>query len=535
LPDGSSRLVVIWGLKVGKGRKDVKFIVDSTPPVVTVPPPASQPVKSQQETPLKNPAPTPTLTAVKITRPTPDTSHFEATPDVSGAVYSFVVTKSTGASMPQKVSIKGCSADVQLPPGAYSLQVRAFVGVQSSTLRQDFVVEATKARGKFWFVPWLILLLLLIAVAAFFGQGYRIKVYKIPYVCEFDKDRNGELNPTETNELVKAYDANGNGRIDKGEGEKLEKDLNNGKVSSTPYSVKHDKNKDGIIDGLERQGVFLEYDKNKDGVIDAQERQAIEADNKKLVAADKLLQDNPVPVIIIFDTDGDKKLSDDERKEALKKYDDDKDGVLNPHEIKKAEMDSKKSKEDSNGGNTNNVSQADTSSTNKLPSAASNGGITNSLSQADTSSTNKLPSAASNGGNTNNVSKADTSSTNKTPSAASNGGITIIVPPKIVDVTPKFDFAIYGKPERVGKSGEFNVTFKLKTFDRNATYTLKSDNTEMPFKEDRVTVPMKAGERKITVLEKKGDRSSEQSHSLEVSDKGFKEIIEDKGGDVKLK
>ena len=169
LPDGSSRLVVIWGLKVGKGRKDVKFIVDSTPPPNTVTPSAPQPVKGQQATTASAPAPCPALTSVTITRPSPDTSHFEATPDVAGAVYSFVITTSTGASIPQKIVIKGCKADVQLPPGSYVLQVRAFVGAQSSnTLKQDFAVEVPKARGKYWFAPWLILLFLLIAVAAFF-------------------------------------------------------------------------------------------------------------------------------------------------------------------------------------------------------------------------------------------------------------------------------------------------------------------------------------------------------------------------------
>ena len=520
LPDGSNRLVVIWGLRVGKGRKDVKFIVDNPPPVVTVPSPAPapQPPQATQPKPVQPLAQDLTLTALKITRPSLDTSHFEAVPDVNGAVYSFVVAdKTTGASMPQKVSIKGCAADVQLPPGAYSIQVRAFRGAQSSNiLRQDFVIAAPKARGKFCFVPWLILLFLLVAVGAFFAIGYRFNVYKIPYVADYDTNKNGLLDKTEEPILVKEYDSNSDGKIDVGEGKQLEEDLKTGTVSSTPYSVKQDTNKDGKIDRTESQCVLADHDKDRNGMIDTQERKAIEDENKKLVAADKQHQDSPVPYLIIFDTDDNKALSDDERKEALKKYDEDNDGILNLHESKKAETDNKKTEEETTSAA---QAQADTSNTNKMTSPAVNG-----------SKTNSLPAKA----------KASSPSAKKTNGNPSDVPVLIVVMPDektAIDVTPTFDFVIDGNPKRVGESGEFNVTFKLMNPDLNAIYMLTNEGTELPFKEDRVTVPMKAGERQVTVLEKNGDRSCERSHLLEVSDKGFKtiNIKEDKGGDVKLK
>ena len=45
---------------------------------------------------------------------------------------------------------------------------------------------------------------------------------------------------------------------------------------------------------------------------------------------------------------------------------------------------------------------------------------------------------------------------------------------------------------------------------------------------------MKAGERKVMVLEKMGDRSYEKSDLIKLSDKGIETITKDKGVDVKF-
>ena len=685
LPDGSRRLVVIWGLKVGEGRKDVKFIVDNPPQVVeeTPPTPAPQPPPT---TPPKSAQPPLTLTDVKITRPSPDTSRFEAVPDIGGVVYSFVVTdKSKGAAVPQKVSIKGCIADVQLPAGAYSLQVRAFQGsLPSNTLQRDFVVATPKTRGKFWYVPWLILLLLLIAVGAFFALRNRPSDYTIPYVAEYDTNRNGQLEETEKARLIKDYDSNGDGKIDAVEGKRLDEDLKSGEVSSVPYSVKHDTNNDGKIDGIESPRVLAAYDRDENGVIDTEERKALEDENKKLVAADKQLKENSVPYLIIFDTDGDEKLSKAERDEALKQHDKDGDHVLNLYEIRIAEIDKKggikggSTSQESvdtaktnattpplttgdnttnivppvntlntntadngnppksaspmntskiggtpspavNGGTPNDVPPAGTSNTNKTTSSTTDGNATNIVPPVNTLNTNTAdngnqpksaspvnaskiggtPSPAVNGGTPNGVPPAGTSNTNKTTSSTADGNATDVVQPadtsntntvdnvdngktpkgtrekrgvsrppvtagsdkqpsgasgehgktpgdgewRGVVTVPTFDFVIEGEPKRnhvggklFGKHSKFDITFKLTGSDPEATYTLTlaDDGRKWPFEDDKVTVPMKAGERKVMVQEKKGDRSYEKSHLIKLSDKGIETITKDKGVDVKF-
>lgn len=617
LPDGSRRLVVIWGLKVGKGRKDVKFIVDNPPQVVeeTPPTPAPQPPPT---TPPKSAQPPLTLTDVKITRPSPDTSRFEAVPDIGGVVYSFVVTdKSKGAAVPQKVSIKGCIADVQLPAGAYSLQVRAFQGsLPSNTLQRDFVVATPKTRGKFWYVPWLILLLLLIAVGAFFALRNRPSDYTIPYVAEYDTNRNGQLEETEKARLIKDYDSNGDGKIDAVEGKRLDEDLKSGEVSSVPYSVKHDTNNDGKIDGIESPRVLAAYDRDENGVIDTEERKALEDENKKLVAADKQLKENSVPYLIIFDTDGDEKLSKAERDEALKQHDKDGDHVLNLYEIRIAEIDKKggikggsTSQESVDTAKTNATTPPLTTgdnTTNIVPpvntlntNTADNGNPPKSASPMNTSKIGGTPSPAVNGGTPNGVPPAGTSNTNKTTSSTADGNATDVVQPadtsntntvdnvdngktpkgtrekrgvsrppvtagsdkqpsgasgehgktpgdgewRGVVTVPTFDFVIEGEPKRnhvggklFGKHSKFDITFKLTGSDPEATYTLTlaDDGRKWPFEDDKVTVPMKAGERKVMVQEKKGDRSYEKSHLIKLSDKGIETITKDKGVDVKF-
>ena len=533
-------------------------------------------------------------------------------------VYSFVVTdKSKGAAVPQKVSIKGCIADVQLPAGAYSLQVRAFQGsLPSNTLQRDFVVATPKTRGKFWYVPWLILLLLLIAVGAFFALRNRPSDYTIPYVAEYDTNRNGQLEETEKARLIKDYDSNGDGKIDAVEGKRLDEDLKSGEVSSVPYSVKHDTNNDGKIDGIESPRVLAAYDRDENGVIDTEERKALEDENKKLVAADKQLKENSVPYLIIFDTDGDEKLSKAERDEALKQHDKDGDHVLNLYEIRIAEIDKKggikggsTSQESVDTAKTNATTPPLTTgdnTTNIVPpvntlntNTADNGNPPKSASPMNTSKIGGTPSPAVNGGTPNDVPPAGTSNTNKTTSSTADGNATDVVQPadtsntntvdnvdngktpkgtrekrgvsrppvtagsdkqpsgasgehgktpgdgewRGVVTVPTFDFVIEGEPKRnhvggklFGKHSKFDITFKLTGSDPEATYTLTlaDDGRKWPFEDDKVTVPMKAGERKVMVQEKKGDRSYEKSHLIKLSDKGIETITKDKGVDVKF-
>lgn len=139
--------------------------------------------------------------------------------------------------------------------------------------------------------------------------------------------------------ILKQFDANGNGKLDDDEKEKMLAERAKRKTQDNPDNKDAAGNARGKAGDAIRQRILKMFDKDGDGKLNAEERAAAESAREEMGKGGKRGEAGREAMLKAFDKDGDGKLNDEERDAAKKAFQDRADKKGNAAKAKKKRED----------------------------------------------------------------------------------------------------------------------------------------------------------------------------------------------------